>query len=318
MPIGELARLRACECDKFVHVLGRHVAMDHKHARREDHERDRGQVLDRVVRQLFVQARIDGNGGTGHHQRVTVGRGLCGTLDRNIAAGAGRILDQDGFAPGLGKLVCKQPRCDVRGTAGRKTDENSNGFVRIGGLGKPGFQSFSRTTFSQTECFTSPAQSGYWPFSVTSTIRKRAFPAIIRSYASRALDRGMTSIIGSTFSSKENSTVSCSSCTLPVVDPEMECMPKTRELVFTSSGSGASPITNNFPLTASPFTSPDIALPLGAVARMASAPPSARSLAPASSAPLSMYCCAPSSFASFSDSGPRPTATVRNPILLAY
>src|SRR5262249_55955596 len=69
--------------------------------------------------------------------RVTVGRGLCGTLDRNIAAGAGRILDQDGFAPGLGKLVRKQPRRDVRGTAGRKTDENSNGFVRVGGLGKP-------------------------------------------------------------------------------------------------------------------------------------------------------------------------------------
>src|SRR5215472_2212222 len=114
MPIGELARLRACECDKFVHVLGRHVAMDHKHARRED------------------------------HQRVTVGRGLCGTLDRNIAAGAGRILDQDGFAPGLGKLVCKQPRRDVRGTAGRKTDENSNGFVRVGGLGKPVVRSEQR------------------------------------------------------------------------------------------------------------------------------------------------------------------------------
>src|SRR6516165_11774157 len=72
------------------------------------------------------------------------------------------------------------------------------------------------------------------PFSVTSTIRKRAFPAIILSYASRALGRGMTSIIGSTFSSKENSTVSCSSCTLPVVDPEMECMPKTRDPVLTS------------------------------------------------------------------------------------
>src|ERR1700739_4263960 len=96
------------------------------------------------------------------------------------------------------------------------------------------------------------------PASVTRTMRNRAFAAIIRSYASRALDRGMTSIIGSTFSSRENSTVSCSSCTLPVVDPEMECMPKMREPVLTSRGSGAIPITNSFPLTARPFTRPDI------------------------------------------------------------
>jgi hypothetical protein len=40
-------------------------------------------------------------------------------------------------------------------------------------------------------------------------MRKRAFAAIIRSYAFRALDKGMTSIIGSTFSSKENSIASC-------------------------------------------------------------------------------------------------------------
>src|SRR5262249_37509138 len=153
MPIGELARLGACECDKFVHVLGRHVAMDHKDARREDHERDRGQVLDRIVRQLFVQARIDGNGGTGHHQRVAVGRGLGGTLDRNIAASASRILDQDGFAPGLGKLVCKQPRRDVRGTAGRKTDENSNGFVRVGGLGKSVVRSEQRRQRSKESAY---------------------------------------------------------------------------------------------------------------------------------------------------------------------
>src|SRR5215813_3401107 len=118
--------------------------MDHKDARREDHERDRGQVLDRIVRQLFIQAWMDGNGGTGHYQRVAIGGGLCGTIDRNIAASAGRILDQDGFAPGLSKLVCKQPRRDVRGAARRKTDENSNGFVRVGGLGKPVVRSEQR------------------------------------------------------------------------------------------------------------------------------------------------------------------------------
>src|SRR5215475_8958946 len=36
--------------------------MDHKDARREDHERDRGQVLDRIVRQLFIEARMDVGG----------------------------------------------------------------------------------------------------------------------------------------------------------------------------------------------------------------------------------------------------------------
>jgi len=55
-------------------------------------------------------------------------------------------------------------------------------------------------------------------------------------------------------------------------------IPKTREPVFTSNGSGAIPTTKSFPLAASPFMTPDIAFPLGAVARRASAPPSARSL----------------------------------------
>src|SRR5262249_48690888 len=108
---------------------------------------------DRIVRQLFVQARIDGNGGTGHHQRVTVGRGLGGTLDRNIAAGAGRILDQDGVSPRLRKPFCQQPRRRVRGTARRKTDENSNGFVRVGGLGKPAVRSEQRRQRSKESAY---------------------------------------------------------------------------------------------------------------------------------------------------------------------
>src|SRR5262245_19503377 len=118
MPIGELARLRACECDKFVHVLSRHVAMDYKDARREDHERDRGQVLDRIVRQLFIQARIDGNGGTGHHQRVTVGRGRCGTLDRRPR----RVCPR----PRQTCLQAAAPRCQ-----GDRLAENRREFERL-------------------------------------------------------------------------------------------------------------------------------------------------------------------------------------------
>src|SRR5262249_6714085 len=67
--------------------------------------------------------------------------------------GAGRVLDQDGFAPGLGKLVCKQPRRDVRGTAWRKTDENANGFVRVGGLGKPVVRSKQRRQRSKESAY---------------------------------------------------------------------------------------------------------------------------------------------------------------------
>jgi hypothetical protein len=51
--------------------------------------------------------------------------------------------------------------------------------------------------------------------------------------------------MGSTFWSNENSTVFCSSCTLPLVILEMDRMPNTREPEFPSSGSWASPITNS-------------------------------------------------------------------------
>src|SRR5262249_21683383 len=81
------------------------------------------------------------------------GLGFGARVDRTMAAGAGRILDQDGFAPGLSKLVCKQPRCDVRGAARRKTDENSNGFVRVGGLGKPVVRSEQRRQRSKESAY---------------------------------------------------------------------------------------------------------------------------------------------------------------------
>src|SRR5262249_2762956 len=87
---------------------------------------------------------MGGNGGTGHYPRVAIGGGLCGAIDRNIAARAGRLFHQDRVAPGLTKLARKQPRRDIRGAARRKPDENSNGFVRVGGLGKPVVRSEQR------------------------------------------------------------------------------------------------------------------------------------------------------------------------------
>ena len=49
---------------------------------------------------------------------------------------------------------------------------------------------------------------------------------------------------------------------LPVRAPEIERIPETKDKVSISKGSAANPITSNFPLTARPLTTSDIALPL--------------------------------------------------------
>src|SRR5438477_147732 len=83
-------------------------------------------------------------------------------------------------------------------------------------------------------------------------------------------------------------------------------------------GSGAAPITTIVPLSPRPSISEDIDFELGAVARMARAPPSFCSSAAAFFAVVSMYTLAPSFFASVLFSVPRPiAATLQGPVLPA-
>ena len=99
------------------------------------HLGDVGEVLHRIVGQLREQVGIDDQRRVAaHHQRIAVGRRLGDALDRDVAAGAGDVLDHHRLAPGLGELVAEQPRGDVRRHAGRKADDDLDRLLGVGGL----------------------------------------------------------------------------------------------------------------------------------------------------------------------------------------
>ena len=126
---GELSRLRSRQRREFLHGLRRHRVVDNKDDRHLDRKRDRREVAHRIVRQRRVEARIDGDRVARHQQRVAVGRRLDGTLDRDVAAAAGRILDHDRLAPACGELLGKQSRRNVRRARRAETRPKSGSFV---------------------------------------------------------------------------------------------------------------------------------------------------------------------------------------------
>ncbi len=116
-------------------VLGRNVGRHHHQVRHDEHLGDVGEVLDRVVAELVHQVRVDDQRGVAaHRQRVAVGRGLGDLRDREIAAGAGDVLDRHALGPGLVPLVAEQPRGDVRRDARREADQDPDRLVGIARL----------------------------------------------------------------------------------------------------------------------------------------------------------------------------------------
>jgi hypothetical protein len=134
---GELAGLRAGERGEFGHALCRDIIVDDQNVGGEAELRDRREILDRVERQLRVEARMDDErpGGT-EQERVAVGRALGDALGRHVAARAGHVLDHNRLAPGFGKLVADHPRNDVGGTAGHEADQDAQRLVGIALLRK--------------------------------------------------------------------------------------------------------------------------------------------------------------------------------------
>src|SRR5437899_746737 len=107
-------------------------------------------------------------------------------------------------------------------------------------------------------------------------------------------------------------SVSSESVGIPDDQPWMFFLPWMSWIGETSIGSGAAPTTTMAPLSPRPSISEDIAFELGAVARMARAPPSFCNSAAAFFAALSIYTLAPSFFASILPlSGPSSTASRR-------
>ena len=82
-------------------------------------DRDRRDLLGRVVGQVLVEQRIGGERtGDGHAQRVAIGRGAGHRRGADIAARAGLVLDDERLAQALAQLVVDQPGHDIGRRAG--------------------------------------------------------------------------------------------------------------------------------------------------------------------------------------------------------
>ena len=106
--------------------------------RRQDERRlreaaDRRQILERVVRQLFVEADIDRKcAGGADREDVAVGRRLGDRIEPDRTAGAGPVLDHDGLAEARLQLRLEGARHDLGGAARREGDDQPDRARRIG------------------------------------------------------------------------------------------------------------------------------------------------------------------------------------------
>ena len=88
--------------------------LHHEHVGELRGHADRHEVLQRVVRRLQDVRVHRERAHVGQHEGVAVGRGLGDVVDRDVAAGAGAVLDHDLLA----ELLAERPLHDARGRVG--------------------------------------------------------------------------------------------------------------------------------------------------------------------------------------------------------
>ncbi len=86
------------ERDQLGHGVGRHARIDHQDVRLGADQADRREILLGVVAELLVERRVGGEDAVvAHQQRVAIGIGVLDLLGREVAAGAGPVLDDEGL-----------------------------------------------------------------------------------------------------------------------------------------------------------------------------------------------------------------------------
>ena len=114
-------------------VFGRHLDVGGQRGRHRGDQRDRHEVLERIVGQVGVEERV-------HHQRavdrqqqrVAVGLGLCDRLRADDGVGAGAVVDDDLLAELLAELQSDQPADEIRRPARRERHDQGDGAGWIG------------------------------------------------------------------------------------------------------------------------------------------------------------------------------------------
>ena len=130
----ELAGLRLGERDQLLQRFRRHVRIDHQDIGLRADQRDRHEILLRAVGELFVQALVGGEDAVvAHQQRVAVGRRMGDRIGRDIAAGAGPVLDDERHAEQLLHLLADDAGEHVARAAGRERHHQRDRPARIVG-----------------------------------------------------------------------------------------------------------------------------------------------------------------------------------------
>ena len=162
------AGLRLDPLEQLVQILGRYLGAGDEHQRNRGGERDRREVLDRVVVQLGVETGADGVRGRGLEQRVAVRRRLGHVLRAHRGACARAVVHDHGLAPlgaelvgnhaadhvsraarwirhdhahGLGRVALRERGGDggEGGGAGKRCQQHAQGRTASVHVGSPGF-----------------------------------------------------------------------------------------------------------------------------------------------------------------------------------
>jgi hypothetical protein len=106
--------------------------VDHQHEGQRGDHADRVEILHRIERRLRRCVRADGERHVAHQQRIAVGRTLRQRIGRDVARGAGAVLDHDRLAEPVLQLRAQHARDDVGRPAGGKAHQHANRFGRKG------------------------------------------------------------------------------------------------------------------------------------------------------------------------------------------
>ncbi len=116
-------------------LLGRvdlHGRTDHQDHREPSHQRDRSQILRRVIRQLLVEGGVEHQRAVvGGQHRVAVGRGARRFRRRNRRVAAGLVLDHHRLAQASGQALPDAARQEVRPAARGIRHDPAHGLGRV-------------------------------------------------------------------------------------------------------------------------------------------------------------------------------------------
>ena len=138
-PVIERAWFRFGERDEFCQAVRGQARIDHQHVGCAADQRDRREILDRIIRQVRAEAERDSVGARGcDAHRVAVGRGLGDRVGAEIAARTDTILDHDLLAQPGTEPLRQNARNDIGAAACRERHDQADRPLRPSGGGVPG------------------------------------------------------------------------------------------------------------------------------------------------------------------------------------